>query len=206
MSIGTSATSSCQIWVSKGVPRQGWRRTWTSASAAPMAPTTSSRLPSSAPSPDQSMAAGLSSSTSPARPEHEPDDLRARGQRPRQQGHHRHHPQRDGVGQDRRSSGGDVRQGQVHHGDAQPDREQAVADDDGPVGPVRPVQPSGRRHQHRQHGDAAREPQHAVGEGRDRLQPDLDHDPVAAPHHHQADQQQPGAVHGRSSVGVTTRG
>ena len=70
--MGTTATSSCQIWTSNGVPCQRCARTWTSAAAPAMAPSSSSAHPMSTCGDDQSMAAGLRSRTRPARPRTRP--------------------------------------------------------------------------------------------------------------------------------------
>ena len=107
-----SATSSCQICVSKGVPRPGVaahvdqgqrprRRRRRPAAGCPAA------LPRRAPVDGRR----VEQQHQAAQAQHEADHLGARGQHACHDEHDRHHPQRDGVGQDGRAPRGDVAAG-----------------------------------------------------------------------------------------------
>ena len=120
--------------------------------------------------------------------------LGPRGQRAGDDGHDGHDPERQRIGQDRRAAGFHEGQGEVHDADAHGDGQQAIGDDDGHICPGRPLQPPRTLHERRQDGHGHQQAEHGVGEGRDGLQADLGHRPVAAPDDDEGRQEQPGAT------------
>ena len=126
----------------------------------------------------------------PGQTDQQPDDLPggARGAQSRQL--EEPDPQRHRIHENRRPTGRDQRQGQVHEGDRGGHLHEADRQDDRDVAAVRTRQ-AAARHQHADYqGQPRDDSHHAVAERREIAKADLGDRPVDPPDEGQADQQQ----------------